>query len=321
MNATTADAVTNSSVYGLAPQAYIALLCCAGLSAIGSLVIIVTYSLSKTLQSKIILRQVFFLSIATLAQSLSYFLSLGQYGSDLQPLPYRQFFCWAQGVVLQGCCLAGFVYNFYIAFDLVSFFDYVPQIKKHRLLYQLLVWPSVLMVSVILYLSKSFDETGGYCWVKDDPVYIRIIVFYVPLYLILGFCCFAIIAIAYTLRKMQLYQENRRVVITAAAYNTVFLICWLPASMFVASLASVVVFYFTLTMSLCRYRWFETRADKDHDQSTNDLPVGVQIMFAVCLTCQGLGNCLVWVSSRLYQVECRRLCSCKKAPVVHQYVL
>ena len=223
-------------VYALQESAFIVLMVGAFLSVVGCLVIILTYTCSKTLQSKIVLRQVFFQSVATLVHSLGFFLSFGQADTATgQALPNSLFYCNIQGVLLTTSALAGFVYNFYIAFDLLSFVGYTPQVKKHRLLYQLMVWPVTLLIGIICFLAGFITYAGGFCWVAEEPLWARWVTFYVPLYAILGFCTFAIVAMPHKLRKMKLLENNRRIVNTAAAYNAIFLVCWVPASVYVNS--------------------------------------------------------------------------------------
>ncbi len=134
--AATGKQSTLPPVNALKPSAYIVMMTGATLSIVGCLVIIVTYATSKTLQSKLVLRQVFFHSVATLLQSLSFFLSFGevrtieeQDGHDHYAFEvHSELFCSVQGVLSVATALAGFVYNFYIAFDLLSFFGYTPQV-------------------------------------------------------------------------------------------------------------------------------------------------------------------------------------------------
>lgn len=288
-------AVTNMSstvqpLPALQPQAFILLLVGAFLSLLGCVVIVTTYGCSHTLQSKMILRQVFFQSIATFVHSLAFSLSLGEEGFSQELLPASNIFCQVQGVLLVSSALAGFAFNFYIAFDLLSFVGYTPQVKRHRLLFQLLVWPIAIFVAVLCQIGGSISFVGGFCWLSPDPAWVRWVAFYIPLFLILGFCLFSIVALPYKLQKMKLLENNRRLVITAAAYNIIFLICWGPASV---------------------YRFVEIAYDSDNDTNTNNVPTELEVILAFCLTTQGVWNCLVWISSRMYQREISKFC--KKA--------
>ena len=138
---TTPHNKTMPVVHSLRGPAFISLQFGVVLSTIGCLVIIGTYASSKTLQSKLVLRQVFFQSIATLLHSLSFLLSFGQIEllpNTTQPveakLPNAEFYCQLQGVLIESTGMAGFIFNFYIAWDLLSYFGYTPRVQTHRLL-------------------------------------------------------------------------------------------------------------------------------------------------------------------------------------------
>ena len=227
----------NSSATSAAPYAprftepaFVVLIAGSLLSVLGCLAIILTFACSKTLRTKIVLRQVFFQSVATLLHSLAYLLSFGEVDSLGNLRPNNEFYCNVQGVLLTTCGLAGFAFNFYIAFDLLSFVGYTPQVKKHRLLFQLLVWPVALLIGILSYVTELIEPVGGFCWVSEHPWWARWLTFYVPLYFVLAFCLFAIFAMPHKLKKMKLLEKNRRIVNTAAAYNAIFLVCWIPAS-------------------------------------------------------------------------------------------
>jgi hypothetical protein len=211
-------------------SAFVVLILGALLSVVGCVVIIATYGRSRALQSKIVMRQIFFQSIATLIHSLAYLLSFGQVDTDGQVRPFGELFCNIQGVLLSASNIASIVYNFYIAFDLLSFVGYTPQVKKHRLLYQLMVWPVALLVGIGCFAAKIIGPDSGLCWIIESAPAARWLTFYAPLFAVLAFCTFTIFAIPYKLRKMKLLDNNLRIVNTAAAYNAIFLCCWIPTS-------------------------------------------------------------------------------------------
>ena len=38
------------------------------------------------------------------------------------------------------------------------------------------------------------------------------------------------------------------------------------------------------------------------------MPESLEVVFAVCLSTQGLWNCLVWISSKVYKQEIKKFC-------------
>eukprot|EP00047_Mylnosiga_fluctuans_P011472 m.21605 g.21605 ORF g.21605 m.21605 type:complete len:319 (-) comp3645_c0_seq1:209-1165(-) len=184
----------------------------AGFSILGSTFVLISILMSQ--QRNFIQKLLIYFNIATLLDTIPYFLvdNWVQAGSA---------FCTVQGFWIQFAEWAVMAWMVCLTYNLYVTIVHQKDTKLLTRIYQIACWGVSIIAAVIPLATGVYDHSGSWCWIKEDPLWVRFVAYYGPNF----FVIFSIIAVyAYILwymrrRKTQWrgtyrpeYEEERRLI-------------------------------------------------------------------------------------------------------------
>jgi len=198
----------------------------ATLSLLGSLFIMITYSLNRRIQS-FVLRIVFCLAISDLGYSLA---SLMVFSLPVNPgtpfSPAREVICKAQGAGIQYFQLSSFLWTSCIAWHACGGFvlrKTKEQLESYFKYYVIISWVVPLIpTAVLLFYLNAFGLTdSSWCWIVKEQSNYRFYLFWGPVMCIWVFDCVCYALVKRKLREVISFMEqsaSRRILAYVLAF-------------------------------------------------------------------------------------------------------
>eukprot|EP00761_Pharyngomonas_kirbyi_P008788 gb/GECH01008800.1/.p1 GENE.gb/GECH01008800.1/~~gb/GECH01008800.1/.p1 ORF type:complete len:363 (+),score=58.84 gb/GECH01008800.1/:1-1089(+) len=202
------------------------------LSLVSSLLIIITFFLSKTLRQNRQTQLVLFLALSN--AGVAFFEALGN-PTDGTALCHVQ----AVGILVFDTC--SIMWPAAIATSMLLLISNVPPRVRSVCywLYHVVIWGAAAMVGVVNAAVGTTGNSGGWCWIGDRTPHRgawRFGVFYIPLWAIMGYICVAYALMAYLLWQKQrslssadaklIVETNKKIMRKFALYPAVMIFCW-----------------------------------------------------------------------------------------------
>jgi hypothetical protein len=102
-------------------------------------------------------------------------------------------------------------------------------IGKQMYKYHLFNWGLSLILTVLPAFFDAYGDTGGWCWITRQNTGWRMVQFYIPLWLVVGYCTYVYINVYRRLKESR-DVGSAKLMTRIMYYPLVLVVCFLPAS-------------------------------------------------------------------------------------------
>ena len=209
----------NCSPFDTSPYVAVAVLsaCSGGMSAIACLLVIAVILIFKKYLF-FIQRLILYLSIAALLNSLSVVLRLQRIAQLHGDSDSLHGLCVFTAVIDQSAAWSELVAISCVTFSLLLNVVLLRSVEKLEWVYVLLIFTFPLLFNWIPFIKSSYGEAGAWCWIRNEDSdchnfsfgnYLRFILWYIPLYVILFILLATYIVIICRVHRLRLQWEGK----------------------------------------------------------------------------------------------------------------
>jgi hypothetical protein len=174
-------------------------------------------------------RLVMYLSIADIGSSIFKIMAVAQKRSTKLGCIENSDLCRASGFLSQFFDVAGFIWIFNISLNLylVLVKKIGDEIFKYERLYHIFAWGIALILSMVPWFYNAYGAAGGWCWIQEQYDFLRMIIYYVPMVLVMFGASLNFLQSSLSIRKgnnRKAAQESSRVKFRLHMYILVFIL-------------------------------------------------------------------------------------------------